>query len=75
MSPAGPDRVDEDLPPPLRVLLVDDNADTVSSCRVFLKHRGLEVQTAPDGPYALEVARSLQPDVVLLDIDLPGMDG
>jgi CheY-like chemotaxis protein len=42
---------------------------------ILLQLQGLEVRTAADGPQALEAARAFQPDVVLLDIDLPGPDG
>jgi CheY-like chemotaxis protein len=41
----------------------------------LLQLQGLEVRTAPDGPRALAVTQTFQPDVVLLDIALPGMDG
>lgn len=41
----------------------------------MLRHEGLEVQVAPDGPSALAAVPTFKPDVVLLDIGLPGMDG
>jgi CheY-like chemotaxis protein len=62
-------------PFPLRVLVVDDDPDTVTSLGMLLRHWGHEVITAGDGPSALEAARRSCPDVVLLDIRLPGMDG
>jgi two-component system CheB/CheR fusion protein len=62
-------------PTPFRVLVVEDDADTAATCKLLLQLQGLEVQTAPDGPKALAVAQTFQPDVVLLDIGMPGMDG
>src|SRR5215471_8698544 len=75
MSPTSPEREDADLPPHLRVLVVEKNADTAATCEVLLQLQGLEVQTAPDGPKALVAAQTFHPDVVLLDIGMPGMDG
>ena len=58
-----------------RVLLVDDNEDTVHSLARLLKLRGHEVATAYDGLAALKQAQEFQPDIFLLDIGLPGLDG
>jgi PAS domain S-box-containing protein len=58
-----------------RVLIVDDNADLAQSTAELLKLSGHDVQTAYDGPSAIEAARAYRPDVILLDIGLPGMDG
>jgi PAS domain S-box-containing protein len=58
-----------------RVLVVDDHVDAAESLALVLKAQGHEVRTAHDGVSALEVARAYQPDVVLLDIGLPRMDG
>ena len=60
---------------PLRVLVVDDNVDTVLSFSILLKSSGHEVFTAHDGYNAVQVAIQHQPDVVLLDIGLPGLNG
>jgi CheY-like chemotaxis protein len=57
------------------VLVVEDDADTAATCKLFLQLQGLEVRTASDGPSALLAAQTAKPDVVLLDIGLPGMDG
>jgi signal transduction histidine kinase/CheY-like chemotaxis protein len=62
-------------PPRRRVLVVDDNADAGAGLALLLRMRGHEVATAADGPAALEAVRSFRPDVVLLDLGLPGMDG
>ncbi len=60
---------------PRRVLVVEDNVDTAESLAILLRLKGHEVQVAYDGPAALERARSFHPDVILLDIGLPGLDG
>jgi len=60
---------------PSSILVVDDNIDTAKMMKVFLKREGYTVQTAYDGPEALEVARTFLPDVVLLDLTLPSMSG
>jgi signal transduction histidine kinase/ActR/RegA family two-component response regulator len=60
---------------PRRVLIVDDNVDAAASLGRALAHLGHEVQTAHDAPTALRLARSLRPEVALLDIGLPVMDG
>jgi PAS domain S-box-containing protein len=59
----------------LRVLVVDDNLDTADSLALLLKLQGYEVGTANDGIKALQVASAFRPDVILLDIGLPGADG
>jgi len=60
---------------PLRVLVVDDNVDTVLSFSMLLKASGHDVFTANDGLSAVQVASETRPDVVLLDIGLPGING
>ena len=59
----------------LRVLVVDDNLDAVELLELLLEASGHEVRSAYDGPTTLEVACEFQPQVVLLDIGLPGIDG
>jgi CheY-like chemotaxis protein len=59
----------------LHIVVVDDNDDAASSLATLLELSGHHVRTAPDGPRALDECRTRQPDVVLLDIGLPGMDG
>ncbi len=58
-----------------RVLLVEDNQDSAESMRMLLSIWGHAVQIASDGPSALAAVRDKRPDIVLLDIGLPGMDG
>ncbi len=59
----------------LRVLVVEDNPDGAESMRLLLKLYGHRAETAGDGTAALATAARFNPDVVLLDIGLPGMDG
>ncbi|HEY6013743.1 MAG TPA: response regulator transcription factor [Candidatus Limnocylindrales bacterium] len=61
--------------PALRVLVVDDEPPIVDLVRGYLEREGWEVLTAPDGREGLELARREQPDVVILDLMLPGLDG
>ncbi|PYQ42921.1 MAG: hybrid sensor histidine kinase/response regulator, partial [Acidobacteria bacterium] len=56
-------------------LVVDDNADSAEALALALGAIGHEVRLAGDGPSALDVAAEFKPEVVLLDIGLPGMDG
>jgi PAS domain S-box-containing protein len=61
--------------PRRRILIVDDNLSNACSLDLLLRALGQEVHTAFDGLTALEMLRQLQPDVVLLDIGLPVIDG
>jgi DNA-binding response OmpR family regulator len=58
-----------------RVLIIDDEAPIRLLCRVNLEAEQMEVIDAGDGPTGLEKARSEQPDVILLDVMMPGLDG
>jgi PAS domain S-box-containing protein len=59
----------------LRILVVDDSVDTAASLAMLLRLWGHEVKTEHTGPKALQTAVSERPDVVLMDIGLPGMEG
>ncbi len=61
--------------PSRRILIVDDNADSVRSMAVLQTRRGHVTRTASNGPDAVAAAGEFLPEVVLLDIGLPGMDG
>ena len=58
-----------------RVLVIDDEAPIRLLCRVNLEAEGMSVLEAGDGPSGLDTARSDQPDVILLDVMMPGLDG
>lgn len=60
---------------PARVLVVDDNVDAAETLGTFLEMLGMQALQAHDGPQALALAPGFAPDVVLLDIGLPGMNG
>ena len=59
----------------MRVLLVDDHADTRESLRLILEVRGFEVIEARDGREAIERALHNPPDLILMDLEMPVMDG
>jgi len=61
--------------PALRVLIVDDNVDTVTTLAMLVKESGHAVRTAYDGTSVVEAALDYRPNVVLLDIGLPGLNG
>jgi CheY-like chemotaxis protein len=58
-----------------RVLVVDDNVDAAESLAMLLTSMGHEVRVVHNGPAAIEAAQAERPDIVLLDIGMPGMDG
>ena len=60
---------------PVRVLLVDDNEAMLARVSAVLSPRCEVVGAAKDGPAALAAARALRPDVIVLDISMPGMTG
>jgi two-component system OmpR family response regulator len=60
---------------PRKVLVVDDNKDAAESLAVVLRHEGHDVRVALDGAAALAAATAAVPEVVLLDLAMPGMDG
>jgi CheY-like chemotaxis protein len=79
-----PAMIDESRPPSprpspprgaRRILVVDDNQDSAESLAFLLELQGHEVRAAFDGPQALDLARSFEPDLVVLDIGLPRMNG
>jgi PAS domain S-box-containing protein len=61
--------------PSRRVLIIEDNADARDALRALLELWGHRVETANDGPHGFELALAKRPDVVIVDIGLPGLDG
>ena len=59
----------------IKVLVIDDEAPIRLLCRVNLEAEEMDVLEAADGPTGLEYARTEQPDVILLDVMMPGLDG
>src|SRR5215475_7986236 len=60
---------------PTQVLVIDDEAPIRLLCRVNLEAEGMDVLEAADGPSGLNEARERRPDIVLLDVMMPGLDG
>jgi CheY-like chemotaxis protein len=79
LAPAGEQPVEEAAEAPAaarrRVLVVDDNRDAALSLAMLLRLTGNETQTAHDGLEALDVAAAFRPEVVLLDIGMPRLNG
>jgi CheY-like chemotaxis protein len=68
-------RVSEVCPLRRRVLIIDDNADLAESLSLLLEHYGCQVKTARSGREGVRTAIEWQPDVVVIDIAMPGMSG
>ena len=60
---------------PAKILVVDDEPGILDLVTAYLRQEGYEVYTAMDGPTGLKAARTFKPDLVVLDIMLPGLDG
>jgi CheY-like chemotaxis protein len=75
MTPTSPGSGSQADAPGRRILIVDDNRDAATSLAMLLALSGNRIETAYDGPSAIDAASRFQPDVVLLDIGLPGLDG
>jgi CheY-like chemotaxis protein len=74
-SPNGQPRAPEGPPPPRRILIVEDSQDARDMLRIYLAQSGHQVYEAADGPGAVEAALRARPEVALIDIGLPGLDG
>jgi CheY-like chemotaxis protein len=61
--------------PPLRILIVDDNEETAVSLAYLFRSWEHDVRVVHDGPSGVEAAQTFRPNVILLDISLPGFDG
>ena len=59
----------------IKILVVDDELPITNLVSAYLKPEGYEVYTASDGPSGLKAARAYKPDILILDVMLPGMDG
>lgn len=57
------------------ILIVDDNPDNIALTQILLEYDGFEVQAAEDAETAVELLRTQRPAMILMDIQLPGMDG
>jgi CheY-like chemotaxis protein len=70
-APAGRSGTDQGR----RILVVDDNRDAAASLAMLLQLTGNETEVAFDGPHAIDLAAHFKPEVILLDIGLPGLNG
>ncbi len=80
VAPAPPPRAEDDgaafaLRHPLRILVVDDSAVNRRLCELLLRRLGYAPESAVDGQEALERQRSLEPDLILMDVQMPRLDG
>ena len=60
---------------PRRILIIEDNDDARDTLRAILEASGHEIHEAPDGPSGVAQAFLLRPDIILIDLGLPGLDG
>jgi len=60
---------------PLRIVVADDNVDTAHSLSLLLESLGHEAKIAHNGVQALGIAHEFQPDAMIIDIGMPGLDG
>ena len=74
-TPQSSSRMKPDGAPEARILVVDDESNILELLAVSLRFQGFEVCTATNGPAALDLAREVRPDAVILDVMMPGMDG
>ena len=75
VTPQSASRAKADAGPEARILVVDDETNILELLAVSLRFQGFEVHTATNGPAALDLAREIRPDAVILDVMMPGMDG
>jgi two-component system, sensor histidine kinase len=66
---------DSDTAIALQILLVEDHPEVAAAQALLLKAIGYDVKIASDGPMAVDMAKSLLPDIAIVDIGLPGFDG
>jgi CheY-like chemotaxis protein len=74
-KPDLPHRSGEERGPPFRILCVDDRRDAADAEVLLLRAGGFEALACYDGPSALLAAEAFRPNVCLLDLNMPGMDG
>ena len=81
--PAGSRRIEDDAAPTIepatqarrKMLIVDDNHDAAASLEMFLQLMGHDVRVAHDGERALQLAEEFRPQIIFLDLGMPGLDG
>lgn len=68
-------REDQPIEPKFLILVVDDSADNVAMISLFLQQQGYRVVTAGNGEDAIAIATQMMPNLILMDINLPALDG
>lgn len=71
----GRNHQDQNGQPKLKVLVIDDETNIIEFIKLGLGYEGFQVESASDGPQGLAAAQRVDPDIVVLDLMLPGMDG
>ena len=74
-NPPEPESATRNRPARRRILVVDDNQDSADCLALLLEMKGNDVRTAHDGREALGAAEAFRPDVIFLDLGMPGLDG
>lgn len=59
----------------IKILAVDDDEDLLKLIEMFLKKKGYDIKCEPTGKNALDIVNSFEPDIIILDFIMPGMDG
>jgi PAS domain S-box-containing protein len=75
LAKANPETLDKPLTAALRIVIVDDNKDSVESLRILLQRMGHTIRVAYDGVEGIAIVEEFRPDVVLLDIGMPKLNG
>src|SRR5579859_5296795 len=61
--------------PPLKILVIDDEANIIEFIRLGLRYEGFQVESAANGELGVTAAQRLNPDLIILDVMMPGIDG
>jgi two-component system response regulator MprA len=68
-------QVNQEKQPLLKVLVIDDEENIIEFVRLGLRYEGFQVESAPDGEQGVTAAQRLNPDLIILDVMMPGIDG
>ncbi|GCE10388.1 response regulator transcription factor [Tengunoibacter tsumagoiensis] len=75
MDQATTQQINQEKPAPLKVLVVDDEDNIIELIRLGLRYEGFQVEVASDGEQGIAAAQRINPDLVILDVMMPGIDG
>ncbi|HTK09512.1 MAG TPA: response regulator transcription factor [Ktedonobacteraceae bacterium] len=68
-------QADQDKQPFLKVLVIDDEENIIEFIKLGLRYEGFQVEAAPDGEQGVTLAQRINPDLIILDVMMPGIDG